>query len=44
MREGKLKFRLDIDKGLENALTSLNKLYDGSNQGKLMIEVSEVAG
>lgn len=43
MGEGKLKFRLDIDKGLENALTSLNKLYDGSNQGKLMVEVSEVA-
>lgn len=39
--QGKLKYRVDVVKGLENAPDSLNKLFDGSNRGKLLIEVSE---
>jgi len=39
--EGKLKFRVDVVDGLENAPLAINKLFDGSNQGKLMIKVFE---
>lgn len=38
---GKLKYRADVVDGLENAPEALNKLFDGSNQGKLMLRVSE---
>lgn len=38
--EGKLKYRVDIVDGLENAPTALRKLFDGSNNGKLMVRVS----
>ncbi len=37
---GKIQYRVDLVKGLENAPKTLNKLFDGSNQGKLLIEVS----
>jgi NADPH-dependent curcumin reductase CurA len=37
---GKLHYRLDIVKGLEAAPKALNKLFDGSNLGKLIVEVS----
>ena len=40
---GKIQYRLDIVKGLENAPRALNKLFDGSNQGKLIVEVSPEA-
>lgn len=36
---GKLQYRVDVVKGLENTPKTLNKLFDGSNQGKLLIEV-----
>ena len=38
--QGKLKYRTDISKGLETAPASLLKLFDGSNTGKLLVEVS----
>ena len=37
---GKLKYRVDIVQGLENAPRALNKLFEGSNQGKLIVQVS----
>lgn len=37
---GKIQYRVDVVKGLENTPMTLNKLFDGSNQGKLLIEVS----
>jgi NADPH-dependent curcumin reductase CurA len=37
---GQLKYRVDGVQGLENAPLALNKLFDGSNQGKLMVQVS----
>jgi NADPH-dependent curcumin reductase CurA len=37
--EGKLKYRVDIIEGLEKAPTAVNKLFDGSNQGKLIIKL-----
>lgn len=38
---GKLKYRVEIVRGLESAPTAINKLFDGSNTGKLVIEVSD---
>ncbi len=37
--EGRLKYRVDEVEGLENAPTAINKLFDGSNQGKLVVKV-----
>jgi len=40
MRQGKLKFRVDLREGLENAVSALRMLFTGENLGKLMIHVS----
>ena len=39
--EGKLKYRVDVVEGLEHTPAALNKLFDGSNQGKLIVKVSD---
>ncbi|MFX0086948.1 MAG: NADP-dependent oxidoreductase [Candidatus Hodarchaeota archaeon] len=39
--EGKLKYREDIIEGLENAPRAINKLFYGSNKGKLLIKIIE---
>ena len=36
---GKLKYRVEVVEGLQQAPTALNKLFDGANQGKLIIKV-----
>jgi len=36
-----LRYRTDVVVGLEQALTAINKLFDGTNQGKLIIKFSE---
>ena len=41
---GKLKYRLDMMEGLDNAPAALNKLFDGTNTGKLLVKVSEEPG
>ena len=38
---GQLQFRVDVVDGLENTLTAYNRLFDGSNQGKLIIQVAD---
>jgi NADPH-dependent curcumin reductase CurA len=38
--EGKLHYRVDVVEGLEQAPRAMNKLFDGSNTGKLMVKVS----
>ncbi len=38
---GKIKTRVDVRPGLENAVAVLKELYTGGNFGKLLIEVSE---
>ena len=38
--EGKLRYRVEVVEGLENAPRALNKLFDGSNQGKLVVKLS----
>lgn len=42
MKEDKLKARLDVTDGLENALQAVKKLYTGDNMGKLMVRVKDV--
>lgn len=37
--EGKLKYRVEVVEGLQNAPAALNKLFDGTNQGKLIIKI-----
>ena len=39
--QGKVQYRVDTIDGLENAPSTINKLFDGTNQGKLIIRVSE---
>jgi len=41
MMEGKLKYRVDVVEGLENAPKAINKLFEGSNQGKLVVKVGD---
>jgi len=40
---GQLKYRVDIVRGLESAPAAINnnKLFDGSNNGKLMVQLSD---
>lgn len=38
---GKITYRSDIVDGLGQAATAVNKLFDGSKQGKLLIKVSD---
>ena len=37
---GKLKYRIDLVEGLHNAPAALNRLFDGTNVGKLLVRVS----
>lgn len=39
LAEGKLKYRVDVVDGLRNAPSALNRLFDGSNAGKLIVKV-----
>jgi len=39
LMQGKLKYRVDVVEGLENAPQALKKLFDGSNNGKLIVQV-----
>jgi hypothetical protein len=39
--QGRLKYRLDVVDGLDKAPHAVTKLFDGSNQGKLLVKVSE---
>ena len=39
MAQGKLKYRVDVVEGLLNAPRALQKLFDGSNAGKLIVQV-----
>jgi len=39
--EGKIKFKVDVVEGIENAPTAVNKLFSGENNGKLVIQASK---
>ena len=44
MLEGRLKYRLDVTPGIENAVDALKMLYTGANQGKVLVQVGDEAG
>jgi hypothetical protein len=39
--EGKIQYRVDVVDGLIEAPSAVNRLFDGSNQGKLIVKVSD---
>ncbi len=39
LMEGKIKYRVDVIEGLEQAPRAVNKLFDGSNLGKLVVKI-----
>jgi NADPH-dependent curcumin reductase CurA len=41
MQTGRLKFRVDIAEGLKAAPSAINKLFEGTNIGKLAVKVSD---
>ncbi len=41
LQEGKLVFGEQIDTGIENALPAFLRLFDGSNQGKMILKIAE---
>jgi NADPH-dependent curcumin reductase CurA len=38
--QGRLKYRVDVVEGLAEAPRAINRLFDGSNTGKLIVRVS----
>lgn len=40
LMEGKLKYKVHVDQGLENAPASVKKLFTGENDGKLLIQIA----
>jgi NADPH-dependent curcumin reductase CurA len=43
MREGKLKDRVDVQEGLENAPATLARLFKGENRGKQLLRIADPA-
>lgn len=41
MMEGKLHMNLDVHQGIENSLDVFNSLFDGTNQGKLVMQIAD---
>jgi NADPH-dependent curcumin reductase CurA len=41
VKEGKLKHRVDVQQGLENAPATLRRLFEGKNEGKQLLRVAE---
>jgi NADPH-dependent curcumin reductase CurA len=39
LMEGKIKYRVEVIEGIEQAPRAVNKLFDGSHQGKLIIKL-----
>ncbi len=41
LADGSLKWKVHVDEGLEGAVASLNRLFTGAHDGKLLVRVSE---
>jgi NADPH-dependent curcumin reductase CurA len=39
LMEGKIKYRVDVVEGLEQTPRAVNKLFEGTNQGKLVVKI-----
>lgn len=44
IKAGKLEYREEVVDGLENAAGAVNRMYDGSNMGKLLVKIADEAG
>lgn len=42
--EGKIKYKEDVQEGLENAPKTLMRLFEGANFGKQLLQVADIAG
>jgi len=40
-KEGRIRYRVDVVEGLEDTPKSINRLFDGSHKGKLIVKVSQ---
>jgi NADPH-dependent curcumin reductase CurA len=40
LKEGRIKYRVDVVPGLENAIAAMQRMYEGGNIGKLLVQVS----
>ena len=41
LADGRVKWKVHVDEGLEGAVGSLNRLFTGDHDGKLLVRVSE---
>lgn len=41
IKAGKLQYREEVVEGLDNAARAVNRLYDGSNLGKLLVKIAD---
>jgi NADPH-dependent curcumin reductase CurA len=41
VKEGKIKYRVDVQQGLENAPATLRRLFEGQNEGKQLLRIAE---
>lgn len=41
LTQGKLHYKVHVDQGLENAATSLKRLFSGEHDGKLLVQISD---
>ena len=41
LADGKIQWKVHVDDGLEGAVGSLNRLFTGDHDGKLLVRVSE---
>jgi hypothetical protein len=41
LKEGRIKYRVDVVPGLENAIGAMQRMYQGGNVGKLLVQVSD---
>ena len=41
LADGRVKWKVHVDNGLEGAVRSLNRLFTGDHDGKLLVRVSE---
>jgi len=41
VQEGKIKYEVDVQHGLENAPATLRRLFDGRNEGKQLLRIAE---
>ena len=44
LASGQVKWKVHVDDGLEGAVTSLNRLFTGDHDGKLLVRVSAEPG